>query len=186
MEDGKQDQPSAPAPAAIPAGPTPPGIPTMPSGPAGILGMGVPPVIPQTMLGIQLGQPQQSPEVMQQICSYLSHDSDNRLKWFEGRDKRAHSFRILLLILFAVLVLVILAIPLVSLWRGDMAFVKEFMDKYLSIFIVIVLALLGGGKLSDFLKIEFLCQYPFHWRLTGCASAALTTIKYCSPFDTRR
>src|SRR5271155_5052403 len=30
------------------------------------------------------------------------------------------------------------------------------------------------------------CQYPFHCRETGCSSAALAVIKYCSPFETRR
>jgi hypothetical protein len=31
-----------------------------------------------------------------------------------------------------------------------------------------------------------LCQYPFHWRETGCAKAELTAIRYCSPFERRR
>jgi hypothetical protein len=35
---------------------------------------------------------------------------------------------------------------------GDMIFVKEFLDKYLTQFIIIMLALLGGGKLSDLFK----------------------------------
>ena len=30
------------------------------------------------------------------------------------------------------------------------------------------------------------CQYPFHWRDTGCASAADAIMRYCSPFETRR
>jgi hypothetical protein len=40
----------------------------------------------------------------------------------------------------------------VALWRSDMGFVKEFLDKYLTQFIMVALALLGGGKLFDLLK----------------------------------
>lgn len=142
----------APSPSPVPPGAIgsiQPGISPPGSGP---LPFGGGLQIPQAMLGIQLGQPQQNPEVMQQICTYLSHDSDNRLKWFEGKDRRTHFFRMSLLFLFAVVVLLMLAIPMVSLWRGDIAFVKEFLDRYFNVFILIVLALLGGGKLADLFK----------------------------------
>jgi len=104
------------------------------------------------MIQHTVGQQQQSPEVMQHLCTFLSHDSDNRLKWFQARDQKSHVFRMTALIIVAILAVVVLSIPLVALWRSDMGFVKEFLDKYLTQFIMVALALLGGGKLFDLLK----------------------------------
>jgi hypothetical protein len=66
---------------------------------------------------------------MQHLCTFLSHDSDNRLKWFQTRDQKRHVFRMTALIIAAILSALILSIPLVALARSDMAFVKEFLDR---------------------------------------------------------
>ncbi len=89
---------------------------------------------------------------MREICTYLTHDSDNRLQLFETRAKRSHIFRLCALAVATLIALMILAIPLVALARGDMPFVKEFLDKYFQTIIIIILALLGGGKLFDMLR----------------------------------
>jgi hypothetical protein len=104
------------------------------------------------MIQHTIGQPQQNPEVMQYLCTFLSHDSDNRLQWFQTRDQKRHVFRMTALVIVAILSVLILSIPLVALWRSDMAFVKEFLDRYLTQIIMVALALLGGGKLFDLLK----------------------------------
>jgi len=107
----------------------------------------VPPIQPGGMpqvAGIMLqhtvGQTQQNPEVMQHLCTFLSHDSDNRLNWFKARDQKSHIFRMTALLIFALLSVLVLSIPLVALWRSDMAFVNEFLEKYLTQIIMVVLA----------------------------------------------
>ncbi|MEX0751603.1 MAG: hypothetical protein WD073_01580 [Xanthobacteraceae bacterium] len=122
-------------------------------------GHAIPPIPPGSMpqlagamLGITVGQPQQNPEVVQHICDYLSHDSDNRLQWYQSRGQKSHTFRMTALLVVAILAAIMLAIPLVALARGDMPFVKEFLDRYLTQIILVALALLGGGKLFDLLK----------------------------------
>jgi hypothetical protein len=104
------------------------------------------------MIQHTIGQPLQNPEVMQHLCTFLSHDSDNRLKWFQTRDQQRHVFRMTALVIVAILSGLVLPIPLVALWRSDMAFVKEFLERYLTQIIMVALALLGGGKLFDLLK----------------------------------
>jgi hypothetical protein len=104
------------------------------------------------MIQHTVGQPQQNPEIMQHLCTFLSRDSDNRLKWFQMRDQKRHVFRMTALVIVAILSVLVLSIPLVALWRSDMAFVKEFLDRYLTQIIMVALALLGGGKLFDLLK----------------------------------
>jgi len=99
------------------------------------------------MLQHTIGQTQQNPEVMQHLCTFLSHDSNNRLEWFKARDQKSHTFRMTALIIVALLSVLVLSIPSVALWRSDMAFVKEFLEKYLTQMIMVSLALLGGGKL---------------------------------------
>jgi hypothetical protein len=114
----------------------------------------VPPQLAGAMLGISIGQPQQqqNPEIVQHICTYLAHDSDNRLKWYEGREKQTHRFRMTALIVVAILAGLVLTIPLVALARNDMTFVSTFLEKYMTQIILVALALLGGGKLFDLLK----------------------------------
>lgn len=110
------------------------------------------PQVAGIMLQHTIGQTQQNPEVTQHLCTFLSHDSDNRLNWFKARDQKSHIFRMTALIIFTILSALVLSIPLVALWRGDMVFVKEFLEKYLTQFIIVMLALLGGGKLFDLFK----------------------------------
>jgi hypothetical protein len=88
----------------------------------------------------------------QGIADIGDHDSDNRLAWFEARGKRGHTFRMAVLIAVSLLVALVLAIPLIALIRGDVAFVSSFFDKYFQIIIIVVLALLGGGKLFDLVR----------------------------------
>jgi hypothetical protein len=79
------------------------------------------------MIQHTIGQPQQNPEVMQHLCTFLSHDSDNRLQWFQTRDQKRHVFRVTALVIVAILSVLVLSIPLVALWRSDMAFVKRIL-----------------------------------------------------------
>lgn len=102
--------------------------------------------------GISVGQPQQNPEVMQHITQYLTADSTNRFRAHEASSGRAHTFRMTALIIGSIIALLILAIPLVALARGDMTFVSAFLDKYIQQIIIVALALLGGGKLFDIFK----------------------------------
>jgi hypothetical protein len=138
------DPPSAGPGLSTPILPIPQSPPLPPGSMPGIAGA--------AMLGITLGQPQQNPAVMQHICQFLSHDSDNRLKSYESRGHRTHTFRLAALAVFTLVAVMILSIPLVALWRGDMMFVKEFLDHYFQMIIIIVLALLGGGKLFEIFK----------------------------------
>ena len=69
-----------------------------------------------------------------------------------GGKSAMHSFRMTALIIGGGLAFLVLLMPLVALARGDMTFVTTFLDKYLSMFILIALALLGGGKLFEMFK----------------------------------
>ena len=135
----------------------PPQIPLPPIPPPGI--PGVPPLtqagIPQLMavqLGIGMQQQQQNPEVVRYMTEFLSHDSDNRLAALTTSGGRDHKFRMTVLIIVAVLAGIVLLIPLVALYRGDMDFVKEFLQRYFPDLLMVALALLAGAKLPDFFK----------------------------------
>lgn len=147
---GAGEMTTSPGPKAAVSAPQTPTFPTDPRTPP--LQPGAAPQLAGMMIQHTIGQPQQNPEVMQHLCTFLSHDSDNRLQWFQTRDQKRHVFRMTALVIVAILSVLVLSIPLVALWRSDMAFVKEFLDRYLTQIIMVALALLGGGKLFDLLK----------------------------------
>jgi hypothetical protein len=127
------------------------GLPFAPSLP--IQGQGIPQLAGMMIQhGITLGQPQQNPAVMQHITEYLTADSSNRLSAHEARSKRNHIFRMTALCIGGGLSVMILAMPLVALARGDMGFVTTFLEKYFQQIVIIALALLGGGKLFEIFK----------------------------------
>jgi cation transport ATPase len=158
------DEPAAPAePAPAPAAASQPGQPdgTPAAAPLVLPGAGaaMPPIppaqLPQLaglMVSMGVNQPQQNPQVVQYITAYLSKDSDNRLTFLEAKDKRNHIFRMATLAAVGIIAAIVLSIPLVALYRGNMDFVSQFFDKYFQMMVIILLALLGGGKLFDLIK----------------------------------
>jgi hypothetical protein len=103
-------------------------------------------------VGLNFPQIQQNPDIVRHMTEFLSHDSDNRLKAIQSSGQNNHAFRMTSLVIAGGVAVVILAIPLIALYRNDMAFVREFLDRYLTLFITIVLALGAGAKLRDFFK----------------------------------
>lgn len=120
----------------------------------------IPPISPQqisqflslAVSGAGLPQ-QQNPEATRHITEFLAHDSDNRLKAVEGAGTRNHKFRMNALYVGTGLAVLFFGAPLgVELYRGDITFVRDFVEKYLPGAVMIILALFAGPKFTDLFK----------------------------------
>jgi hypothetical protein len=126
--------------------------------PGGLTPPGTPPISPQVapMLALQLGvglPQQQNPEVIAHITQFLAHDSDNRLAAVNSSGERNHRFRLNALYIGTALLLIFFGAPLgVELYRGDMVFVRDFVEKYLPVAAMVILALFAGPKIADIFK----------------------------------
>jgi len=112
------------------------------------------PLGPNVLLQMGVGLPQQqNPEVVKYLTDFFKHDSDNRLKVMDGAGRRNHTFRMNALYIGTGLALLFFAVPLgVELYRGDMVFVRDFVEKYLPVAAMIILALFAGPKLAEIFK----------------------------------
>jgi len=126
--------------------------------PAGGLPPGTPLLQPQQagqVLALQMGVglQQQNPEVTRHITEFLSHDSDNKLQAMNSAGERNHKFRMRALNLGSGLVVLLFVVPLVTqLYRGDMTFIHDFLEKYLPMATMILLALFAGPKVAEIFK----------------------------------
>ncbi len=103
-------------------------------------------------LGFGLPQ-QQNPEVIRHITEFLAHDSNNRLHAVTTSGERNHKFRLQSLWVGAGLTFCLFVVPLfVELYRGDMTFVHDLVEKYLPVLAMIVLALFAGPKITELFK----------------------------------
>lgn len=110
---------------------------------------------PQVGLQLLLGQsaaPQQNPAVIQHVTDFLKHDSDNKLKALSDDNQKSHQFRMSILGFVFFVFSMLIIFPLVQLYRGDVPFIKDFIDQYLGKALLVGLALLGGAKLKELLK----------------------------------
>jgi len=138
-------EPPKPAPAAPPEAAAT--VPSLPPAQAAQALQGL------IQLGFNFPPAQQNPEVIHHITGFLTQDSNNRLTAVIDKGKRTHTFRLTALYVGAGLVTLLFVIPLlVELFRGDMAFVREFIEKYVPVATMIVLALFAGSKVGDLFK----------------------------------
>ncbi|MGH8248728.1 MAG: hypothetical protein ACREUU_20145, partial [Gammaproteobacteria bacterium] len=96
--------------------------------------------------------PPLNPDVVRHMTDFLSHDSDNRLSWLDREGGRKFKFRMAGLILGAIFFFGLLVLPMVALWKGDMAFVNAFLDRHMPYLIALIAALIGGLGLKELFK----------------------------------